>query len=240
MWEPRRLTTVRASTTCYRDNFTFTLNYTWTLLRHNARALQCCSLLEIQVLRVKWCDTARVPYIFASDISSKQILGTTITLLHALSYVQFRSEETWVESPNCCWHSPGQWLLVPSPRGLIDTFSLSDVCGRLETHFRSGHRSLYALHLTWHSNHREDRMERYMRDFSIRGDMYFECREIIWMDMHMFVVQKIYIYVLNIIFDMLTRQTTSGAFCVLCYVFRLYNGKSRHLQFFAICSFSCS
>jgi hypothetical protein len=25
MWEPRRLTTLRASTACYRDSFTFTL-----------------------------------------------------------------------------------------------------------------------------------------------------------------------------------------------------------------------
>jgi hypothetical protein len=26
MWEPRRLTTLRASTACYRDSFTFILN----------------------------------------------------------------------------------------------------------------------------------------------------------------------------------------------------------------------
>jgi hypothetical protein len=29
MWEPRRLTTLWASTACYRDSFTFTFIYVW-------------------------------------------------------------------------------------------------------------------------------------------------------------------------------------------------------------------
>jgi hypothetical protein len=39
MWDPQRFTTLRASTACYRDNFTFLLTFSSMAIKAKARNL---------------------------------------------------------------------------------------------------------------------------------------------------------------------------------------------------------
>jgi hypothetical protein len=57
MWEPRRLTSLWASTACYRDNFTFLpMNVEWKVNKKQEFSAQECAKVENQTefSRVKW------------------------------------------------------------------------------------------------------------------------------------------------------------------------------------------
>jgi hypothetical protein len=60
MWEPHRLTTLWASTTCYRDNFTFTFLLLDPITAHQIHRIQRDSLLGLYQWRRNWLNNKAV------------------------------------------------------------------------------------------------------------------------------------------------------------------------------------